>query len=120
MYNKNRHKKIKPIKQTKGKDVFLCIFDHWALYAQTVFCLRAAAVILNMSRDVVLDDRMRQYPLVHGHPIAMTVWNIETKIERHSSCVSTQHFKNEKNMFFSQELHIMVKHTVADIGSAEH
>lgn len=72
MYNKNRHKKIKPIKQTKGKDVFLCIFDHWALYAQTVFCLRAAAVILNMSRDVVLDDRMRQYPLVHGHPIAMT------------------------------------------------
>lgn len=37
-------------KPTKGKCVFLCIFDHWALYAQTVFSLRAAAVVLHMGQ----------------------------------------------------------------------
>ena len=38
-------------KPTKGKRcVFLCIFDHWALDAQTVFSLRAAVVVLNMGR----------------------------------------------------------------------
>lgn len=30
------------------KCVFVCIFDHWALHAQTLFCLRAAANLLNM------------------------------------------------------------------------
>lgn len=45
-----KKKKLKLKWNKKPKCVFLCIFDHWALYAQTVFCLRAAAVVLYMGQ----------------------------------------------------------------------
>lgn len=42
--------------QQKESCVFLCIFDHWALFAQTVLSLRAAAdVFEHRRRDVVTD-----------------------------------------------------------------
>lgn len=37
---------------------FLCIFDHWAHFAQTEFSLRAAAEVLNMERRTGSKDTM--------------------------------------------------------------
>lgn len=34
---------------------FLCIFDHWAHFAQTEFSLRTAAEVLNMERRMGKD-----------------------------------------------------------------
>lgn len=82
---KKRHTNRKKIikwnkKPTEGKCVFLCIFDHWALFAQTVFCLRAAAVVLHVGQGC--GDTMRQIPRRVGI-LAKAVWTgTETEKDR--------------------------------------
>lgn len=45
------HTLTKEPETTEGKRVFLCVFDHWALFAQTTICLSTAAFILQTGQE---------------------------------------------------------------------
>lgn len=69
-------------KTKKGKCVFLCIFDHWALFAQTVLCLRAAAVVLNMGQGCGVRRHNETKPLGMWASYCQGSFRLETDRER--------------------------------------
>lgn len=79
MYKKSSIKAKGPIKTQENKrwrklreSMFFCIFDHWALFTQTSFSLRAAAVTFLHGEDVDLDTQWHSTPWSQRHHNAKT------------------------------------------------
>lgn len=68
---------------TRGKVFFfVCIFDHWALYAQTLSSLRAAADLLNVGCN--------------------QIWHIETKPQ--DTCTSLDSWRRRQTSYVSNNI----------------